>query len=224
MPTVLITGAGRGLGLEFARQYVEAGWRVIATCRDPFRSDGLKTVKAEVHALDVTDTRGVKKLAKELENVPIDLLLNNAAIFGKTQDFGAVDPADWLEVLKTDVVAPMMMAQAFVKHVAKSRGSVMAFMSSRMGSISDNGSGGFYVYRTAKAALNMIVKGLAVDLEPEGIVAVALHPGWVKTEMGGPEAPLEAQASVKGLRKVLGGLTEKHNGKFIGYDGIEIPW
>jgi NAD(P)-dependent dehydrogenase (short-subunit alcohol dehydrogenase family) len=224
MPTVLITGAGRGLGLEFASQYAKAGWRVIATCRDPFRSEGLKTVKAEVHVLDVTDYRGVLKLAKELESVPIDLLLNNAAIFGDSQEFGSIDPADWLQVLNTDVVAPMMMAQAFLANVAKSRGSVMAFMSSRMGSISENGSGGFYVYRTAKAALNMIVKGLSVDLEPQGIVTVALHPGWVKTEMGGPEAPLDVTTSVTGLRKVLGSLTDKHNGKFLGYDGLEIPW
>ncbi|MCC7168376.1 MAG: SDR family oxidoreductase [Rhodospirillales bacterium] len=222
--TVFITGAGKGLGLEFARQYAQAGWRVIATCRAPAKSAELKALGVETHPLDVADFDAVSALAKKLRGTPIDLLLGNAAQFGEAQDFGQVDMEDWATVLRVDVMAPLALAQSFVDHVAQSPGRVMAFLSSRMGSIADNGSGGFYIYRTAKAALNMLVKNLAVDLEPRGIVAVALHPGWVRTDMGGPNAPLEPPVSVAGLRTVLSRITDRDTGKFYGHDGVEIPW
>ncbi|MBI4968548.1 MAG: SDR family oxidoreductase [Rhodospirillales bacterium] len=222
--TVFITGAGKGLGLEFARQYAQAGWRVIATCRAPDKSSELQALGVETHPLDVADFDAVSALAKTLRGTPIDLLLSNAAQFGEAQDFGQVDMEDWATVLRVDVMAPLALAQSFVDHVAQSPGRVMAFLSSRMGSIADNGSGGFYIYRTAKTALNMLVKNLAVDLEPRGIVAVALHPGWVKTDMGGPNAPLEPPVSVAGLRTVLSRITDRDTGKFYGYDGVEIPW
>lgn len=222
--TVFITGAGKGLGLEFARQYAQAGWRVIASCRAPAKSADLAALGVETHALDVADFDAVAALAKKLRGTPIDLLLGNAAQFGDSQEFGQVDMEDWAHVLRVDLMAPLALAQAFVEHVGVSRGRVMAFLSSRMGSIADNGSGGFYIYRTAKAALNMLVKNLAVDLEPRGIVTVALHPGWVRTDMGGPSAPLEPPVSVAGLRQVLGRITDRDSGKFLGHDGIEIPW
>lgn len=225
MPTVLITGASRGLGLEFARQYAHAGWRVIATCRDPGCSGKLTGLPGvETHALDSADFGWIKVLAKKLEGRAIDLLLCNAAQFGGDQEFGQVEPEDFLETLNVNVVGPMMMAQSFLPHVMASKGRVMAFMSSRMGSMADNASGGYYIYRASKAGLNAVVKSLSVDLEAKGVVALALHPGWVKTDMGGPAAPLSPEQSIAGLRKVLESVTSMHSGKFLSYDGEEIPW
>ncbi|MBF0269378.1 MAG: SDR family oxidoreductase [Alphaproteobacteria bacterium] len=225
MPTVFITGSNRGLGLEFARQYAHAGWRVIATCRDPGCSAKLSGLPGvEIHALDVTDYGWIKVLADKLKDKPIDLMLCNAAQFGGDQEFGAVDVDDFAETLNVNVIAPMMLAQAFRPHVAASQGRVMAFLSSRMGSIADNASGGFYIYRASKAALNALVKSLSVDLESSGIVSLALHPGWVKTDMGGEAAPLSPGESISGLRKVLGQVTSQHSGKFLSYNGEEIPW
>jgi NAD(P)-dependent dehydrogenase (short-subunit alcohol dehydrogenase family) len=225
LPTVFITGASKGLGLEFARQYAHAGWRVIATCRNPGCADKLAGLPGiETHVLDVTDYGWMKTLAAKLSDVPIDLLLCNAGIFGADQEFGLVEPKDFAETLNVDVVAPMMLAQCFASHVEASKGRVMAFLSSRMGSMQDNTSGGFYVYRAAKAGLNAVVKSLSVDLEPKGIVALALHPGWVKTDMGGPSAPLSPKDSIASLRQVLAGVTEAHSGKFLSYNGEEIPW
>lgn len=225
MPTVFITGASRGLGLEFARQYAHAGWRVIATCRNPGCSEKLSGLPGiETHVLDVTDFGWIKVLAGKLEERPIDLLLCNAGIFGGDQEFGRVESEDFAETLNTNVIAPMMLAQSFWPHVAAGRGRVMAFLSSRMGSMADNNSGGYYIYRASKAALNAVVKSLSVDLEAKGIAAVALHPGWVQTDMGGKTAPMTPQDSVAGLKRVLDGLTQKHSGKFLNHDGEEIPW
>lgn len=225
MPTVFITGASRGLGLEFARQYAHAGWRVIATCRNLGCSEKLSGLPGiETHVLDVTDFGWIKVLAGKLENRPIDLFLCNAGIFGGDQEFGEVEPQDFAQTLNTNLIAPMMLAQAFWPHVAASKGRVMAFLSSRMGSMEDNKSGGYYIYRASKAGLNAIVKSLSVDLEAKGIAAVALHPGWVKTDMGGEAALLQPADSIAGLRQVLAGLTKKQSGKFLNYDGLEIPW
>jgi NAD(P)-dependent dehydrogenase (short-subunit alcohol dehydrogenase family) len=225
LPTVFITGASRGLGLEFARQYAHAGWRVIATCRDPGcagKMAGLPGVEA--HTLDVTDFGWMSHLAAKLRGTPIDLLLCNAGVMGGAQEFGQVETNDFSATLNVNVIAPLMLAQLFVSHVEESKGRTMAFLSSRMGSIADNGSGGYYIYRAAKAGLNAVVKSLSVDLEPRAIKAVALHPGWVKTDMGGSAAPLSPEDSVKGLRRVLDGLKRPQSGKFLSYDGEEIPW
>lgn len=225
MPTVFITGASRGLGLEFARQYAQAGWRVIATCRNLGGSEGLPGLPGvETHALDVTDFEAMKALAVKFETCPIDLFLCNAGIFGGDQEFGEVEPQDFARTLNTNLIAPTMLAQAFWPQVAASKGRVMAFLSSRMGSMEDNKSGGYYIYRASKAGLNAIVKSLSVDLEAKGILAVALHPGWVKTDMGGEAALLQPSESIAGLRQVLAGLSQKHSGKFLNYDGLEIPW
>lgn len=225
MPTVFITGASRGLGLEFARQYAQAGWRVIATCRNLFGSEGLPGLPGvETHSLDVTDFGKIKELPDKLENCPIDLFLCNAGIFGGDQEFGEVEPQDFAQTLNTNLIAPIMLAQTFWPQVAASKGRIMAFLSSRMGSMEDNKSGGYYIYRASKAGLNAIVKSLSVDLEAKGITAVALHPGWVKTDMGGEAALLQPAESIAGLRQVLAGLSQKHSGKFLNYDGLEIPW
>ena len=229
--TVLITGASRGLGLEFVRQYAKDGWRVHACARDPKSSSALQGLasahrgEVRLHALDVADWKAVAALARGLKGEPLDVLLNNAGIYGsRTEPLGKVDADSWIEVLRTNAIAPLKMAEAFVENVAGGRRKVIATVSSLMGSIADNSSGGYYPYRTSKAAVNMVMKSLAVDLKPRGIISVALNPGWVRTDMGGATAPLGVERSVRGMRKVLDGLTRKQSGKFFHYNGEELPW
>jgi NAD(P)-dependent dehydrogenase (short-subunit alcohol dehydrogenase family) len=227
MPTVLITGANRGLGLEFARQYAADGWRVIACARRADTPALQALVAAEplvsAHALDVTDQAAVDRLAAALSGTPIDVLLNVAGVMGSKR-FGATDYAEWAQVLAVNVLAPMKMAEAFVEHVAASEEKKIVTLTSRMGSIGDNSSGGYYAYRSAKAAANAVMKSLALDLAGRGIIAVPIHPGWVRTDMGGSSAPLEAPDSVAGMRKVIAGLTPADSGKFLQYEGKELAW
>lgn len=229
--TILVTGASRGLGLEFVRQYASDGWRVHACARNPTASQDLQELASRhkgavhLHPLDVTDWKAVGALALELEGESVDILLNNAGIYGSRDEaLGATDPERWLEVFAVNAIAPLKMAEAFLGHVASSRLKIIATVSSLMGSISDNTSGGYYPYRTSKAAVNMVMKGLAVDLKRRGIISVALNPGWVRTDMGGAAAPLGVERSVRGMRKVLEGLTRKDSGRFFHYTGEELPW
>ncbi|MFN4284177.1 MAG: SDR family oxidoreductase [Alphaproteobacteria bacterium] len=226
MPTVLVTGANRGLGLEFARQYAADGWRVVATCRDPASASDLKAVAGvEIHALDVRDIAAGRALAETLAGTPVDLLLNNAGVYGpRGQALGNLDAEDWIEVLRVNTVAPLKLAEAFLPHLKAGRGKQAAFVTSLMGSIADNGSGRFYAYRSSKAALNMAVKSFALDTAADGLTAILLHPGWVQTDMGGPDAPVTPKESVSGMRKVLAGATRKDSGDFFGYDGRRLPW
>ena len=226
MPSVLITGANRGIGLEFARQYAAAGWRVFATCRDPARARALKDMTGDVRlcALDVGDFVAINVLARELEE-PIDILINNAGTYGpEPQTLESLDYAGWAETFRIDCMAPIRMSQAFLDHVEKSRLKIVVAITSKMGSIADNSSGEAYIYRSSKAALNMAFKSLAVDLAPRGIVAAVIHPGWVKTEMGGPGALISASESVSGMRSLIGRLMPEDSGRFWSYDGTEIPW
>ncbi len=226
MPTVLITGAGRGLGLEFAKQYADDGWTVHAACREPEAAAALRRLGDGVRMprLDVTSAEQVAELADELRGVAIDLLLNNAGIFGpRGYPLGQIDYAAWAEVLRVNTLAPLRVAAAFVEHVATSALKRMAFVTSRMGSIEQN-SGGGYIYRSSKAALNSAVKSLAIDLAPRGVTAVVIHPGWVRTEMGGPGATIAPAESVAGMRRVFAGLTPDDGGRFFDYDGSSLPW
>jgi NAD(P)-dependent dehydrogenase (short-subunit alcohol dehydrogenase family) len=209
VPTVLITGANRGIGLEFARSFAADGWRVIACCRHPEKSQELKEIggEIEVHKLDVTDGLAVASLARELADVAIDILINNAGTYGPETGFGETDYDDWLDVLKVNTLAPMRLAERFVKQVGKSDRKLIVNISSRSGSIADNTSGGSYIYRTSKAALNMVTKGLAVDLKRHGITVVSFHPGWVQTDMGGDGAPVSVKDSVAGMRAAIDKLT-----------------
>ncbi len=225
--TILITGANRGLGLQFAKQYADDGWRVHATCRDPDAAEALNAAASDrltVRRLDVCDGDQVGALARALAGEPIDVLLNNAGVIGDRGAFGATDYAVWHETLGTNTLAPMRMAEAFADHVAASARKQMVFVSSRMGSIGDNGSGGSYVYRSSKAALNAVVKSLSIDLAARGVTAVAFHPGWVSTDMGGASATIAPAESVGGMRAVIERLTPADNGRFLDYDGSEIPW
>ena len=232
MYTTLITGANRGIGLEFARQYAADGWRVLACCRHPEKADALNDIASrhpgavQVHALDVTDTAQIEALAKTLSSETIDVLLNNAGYYpesGRT-GFGQADCDEWLQAFRINTMAPLKMAEAFVPHVVRSKLKIIASISSKMGSMTDNTSGGAYLYRSSKAALNMVVKSLAHDLGARGITAAVFHPGWVLTDMGGPNAMITAEQSVSGLRQVIAKLTPAESGKFFNYDGAEIAW
>ncbi len=226
MSTVLITGAGRGLGLEFARQYAAEGWRVFATCRDPDAASALAAVEGDVRLcrMDVTSGREVADAARALAGEPIDLLLNNAGIIGqRAVSFGGIDYEAWAEVLAVNTLAPIRVAEAFVDQVAASDWKRMAFITSRMGSIAGSG-GGYTPYRSSKAALNAAVVSLVDDLTPRGITAVVIHPGWVKTDMGGPGAALTPAESVTAMRRVFQGLTAADSGRFLDHDGTSVPW
>lgn len=227
MPTCLITGANRGLGLEFARQYAADGWKVIATCRRPETAEELKALEGDVqvHPLDVTDFARVEALGKELGGEAIDVLIKNAGVYGpRVVPHGSVDYAAWAEVLRANAMAPLKISAVFESHVARSKLRRIVAVTSLMGSMTDNTTGGAYIYRSSKAALNAVMKSLAVDLKGKGIAVAVLHPGWVKTDMGGPGAHIEASESVDGMRKVIDGMSVENTGRFMNYDGTELPW
>jgi len=227
MPTLLVTGANRGLGLEFVRQYAADGWRVLACCRTLEGAATLRDVEGavETYILDVANFPAIEKLAADLKGQTIDVLLNNAGIYGsKSSQFGSVDYDEWLGVLHIDTMAPLKMAESFIEHVAKSELKRIVTVSSKMGSIADNTSGGSYVYRSSKGAVNVVTKSMANDLKSRGVTCAVLHPGWVMTDMGGPNALISAEESVRGMKGVIDGLDLLQSGKFFNYDGNEIPW
>lgn len=227
MPTVLVTGSNRGLGLEFVRQYAADGWSVIATCREPERADALNDVAGDVTvvAMPVDDDARVRAVAAELAGTAIDVLVNNAGTYGpRGLAFGDLDADAWSGVFRINAIAPLKVSEAFIDHVRAGQQKKIAVVSSKMGSIADNGSGGSYIYRSGKAALNAAAKSLAIDLEGEGISVAILHPGWVRTDMGGPDALIDAQQSVAGMRGVIESLDLASTGRFRNYDGTEIPW
>lgn len=231
MSTVLITGANRGLGLEFTRQYAAEGWQVLACCRHPAEADALNAIahrsrgQVRVHALDVAELNTIDALAKTLQGTPIDLIINNAGIYpDRHSGFGQIDYDAWMMAFLVNTMAPLKVAEAFVSHLERGQGKLIATVSSKMGSLDDNTSGGCYLYRSSKSAVNMVMKSLSLDLAARGIRAVILHPGWVQTDMGGPNALIMPEQSVSGMRRVLENVTNKQTGRFLSYDGSEIPW
>ena len=220
--TVLITGANRGIGLELVKQYAANGWKVLACCREPQSAKALNALNnVKTFALDVADFKQIDALAMQLKGHAIDVLINNAGVY----PHGSLDDAHvWAEAFKINSMAPHKMADAFKSHIAKSTLKKLATLSSKMGSIDDNTSGGSYMYRSSKVAVNMVMKSLAIDLKPLGISVVTLHPGWVQTDMGGSNALINTQTSVTGLRKVIDNLSLANTGKFIAFDGKEIAW
>lgn len=231
MPSALITGANRGLGLEFARQYLTDGWQVYAACRDPdsaselHRLDDASGHQLRLLAMDVTDPASVKAAAAELDGQAIDLLLNNAGIIGpRGQIIGNIDYDAWAKVLDVNTIGPMRVAEAFVDHVARSDRKLIVTLTSGMGSLADNTSGGSIAYRSSKAAVNMVMRKLAIDLAARGITCVVVNPGWVRTDMGGAQATLAPVDSVTALRRLIETLGPAQSGKFYNYDGREYVW
>ena len=223
MPTILITGAGRGLGLELARRFVDLGWETLGTVRELAKGAAMPR-GSQTFLCDVTDRASLARLARDLAGRPIDVLFCNAGMFGKRQQsLGSVDYDLWAEVMRVNVFAPMACVEALVDNVAASDRRQIVMMSSRMGSIGENG-GGEVVYRSSKAALNAVTKSLSIDLAPRGVTLVAVHPGWVQTDMGGPRATLTPAQSVAGLAQVVQDLTPAKTGRFFNYDGAEIAW
>jgi NAD(P)-dependent dehydrogenase (short-subunit alcohol dehydrogenase family) len=238
MPTLLMTGANRGLGLGMTGLFADAGWTIHACCRKPDAADELKAIAdkgdVHIHALDVGDFAAIESLAAELKGTAIDVLFNNAGIMNATQKsfdptdtsdaFGNLDFDGWMQILRINVMAPARMTECFVGHVAASDRKTICNMSSIMGSIGGNDSGSWYAYRTSKAALNMVTRSLAADLKDQDITVVSLHPGWVRTSMGGPSAALSPEESVSGLFEVVSGIKPENSGELICWDGGTLPW
>lgn len=228
MPSTLITGANRGLGFEFARQYLADGWQVYAACRDPASASELRRLaedKLRILAMDLTDPASIRAAATELDGQAIDLLLNNAGIIGpRGQTIGNIDYEAWAEVLAVNTMGPMRVSEAFVEHVASSERKLIVTLTSGMGSIADNTSGGSIVYRSSKAAVNMVVRSLTIDLAPRGITCVVVNPGWVRPDMGGPNASLEPSESISALRRLIATFGPEQSGKFFNHTGREYPW
>lgn len=228
--TILITGANRGIGLELVRCFCRMEWQVFACCRQPDDAPALAVLEQDypqlvILQLDVGDSAQIAALGRQLAGRPIDILFHNAGMFGpQQQGFGDVDEAWWLEAFRVNTVAPLKLTEALVENVAASQRRVVAAMGTQLGSLADNSSGGLYIYRSSKAALHMVVRSLAADLAPRGITAVVYHPGWVRTRMGGDEAPLEPAQSAAALARRLCELTPADAGKFFSWQGHEIPW
>ena len=228
---VLVTGANRGLGLEFVRQYAAEGWQVFAACRAPDAASDLQALAARsdgrirVLAMDVTDTASVRKAAAGLNGEAIDLLLNNAGVGGPPgQQLGSLDYVAWAKVLEANTLGPMRVVEAFLENVAKSDQRRIVTITSGMGSVEDNTSGGRYAYRSSKTAVNMVMKCLAVDLAPRGITCIVMNPGWVRTDMGGSGGTLSPTESIKAMRSVIAALKPEDTGKFLSYTGKPFPW
>lgn len=223
MGTILITGCDTGLGREFARQYAAEGHRVYATCLNPATAKETAAIAGdiEVLGLDVTDHAAIEALAERLRGEAIDVLVSNAGLGHPHRGFGETDYAHWRLILETNLLGPMKIAECFVEHVARGQNRVMAFISSRMGSIGSNLTGGVYAYRTSKAGLNMMVRSLAVDLAPRRVCCIALHPGWADTEPGGRVPTAE---SVAGMRGVIHRAGPHHTGSFVTYHDQPLPW
>jgi len=226
MKQLLVTGANRGIGLEFTQQYLANGWHVYATYRQQPGTAlaALACDQLTLLPLDVTEDASILALQEQLSGVELDLIINNAGLFGpRDQSLGTVSRQQWLDVLNVNSVAPLMLAQALRSNLTTKQGT-FAVLSSRMGSIDDNDSGSLYLYRSSKTAVNQVVKSLSIDLKDQGIKVIALHPGWVRTDMGGPNGSIDTRTSVDGIRHVLEHISPADSGRFINYDGTAIAW
>ncbi|MCL1093698.1 SDR family oxidoreductase [Shewanella kaireitica] len=230
MKTVFITGANRGLGLELAKQYAQRNYKVIACCRDIDSAHELTLLEQQYstirpYALDVSNETDILALTEVFKAQPIDVLIHNAGVSGEGCDnLSNMDQQGWLDVLKVNTIAPMLITQALLNSILVGQDKTIIGMTSILASIDDNRSGGRYSYRASKAALNQIIKSLACELSDSGVKTMAIHPGWVQTDMGGKDGKLTVQASVKGMLNVIDNLKAKHSGSFFVYDGTQLPW
>ena len=222
---VLVTGGNRGLGLELVRQYLAAGWSVTATCRSPREADALNSLDARVEQLDMCETSSFSRFAERLSGAPIDLLVNNAGVYGgPAQVLSTLDVPSWLDTILVNAIAPIKLTEALLPNLQKAAAPKAIFISTDMASFSVDTGGGEYIYRSSKAALNSAVRLLAMDLVPKGISVAALHPGWVHTDMGGANAPLSPRTSVEGMRAVIDRLPSPSGPSFLSYEGRPIGW
>lgn len=230
MPSIFVTGSNRGLGLEWVRQFAHSGWRVFASCRHPGEALELMQLAKQypmvsIHHLDVTIPEDIRAIAWEMEGEPIDILINNAGIYLEkgTPEFGCLRYYEWARTLAVNTLGGMRVAEALVDNVAASDKRLIVAISSHMGSIADIQSPDSYYYRSSKAALNAAMQGLSVQLKPLGIGVLILHPGGVKTRMG-PRDGITPKESVLGMRHIIDRFTMADTGRFIRYDGTELPW
>ncbi len=225
MPTILITGANRGIGYALCESYLKDGWRVIGTARRP---DAQLPEGAELCVLDASNYSSIEQLAVQLKDIPLDVIWNNAGVYlDKNVDFAQLDTQTWLATFAINTVAPIQIAQALQSNLAQSTRKVLAFTTSKMGSLEHNGSQA-YAYRSSKSALNMAVRCLANELATQKISCLMLHPGHVKTDMGGEEGAIDKATSVAGMRSIVDGVESNNypsqNSQFFDYDGSTIPW
>ena len=230
MATILVTGANRGIGLEFVKHYLDRGEQVIGTYRDIVSSDKLIQM-GEVYdslktlTLDVSSDESLKYFSDQLGDIPIDIFINNAGVYGpRNSTFNNVDEKNWIPVLRINAIAPLILTQLIIENLRRSSVKKLIYITSKMGSIDDNKGGGSYVYRSSKTTLNAVVKNISIDLDREGMLVTLLHPGWVRTDMGGPNGLIDTNTSVSGMIKVIDGLEQSLSGSFFNYDGTEIPW
>lgn len=230
MTTVLVTGASRGLGLEFVRQYAGDGADVLACVRDPVTSTVLNELaqaangRITVYRLDVGSEKSLASFKSELAARPIDILINNAGVYGgDAQELGKIDYAGWLDTLNINTLGPIRVLEALQANLTAGHDRKVIAISSAMGS-NDRHKGNALLYRSSKAALNNAIKGASIALKSEGIIAVVVHPGWVRTDMGGPTATLAADHAVASMRNLISRLCPTDSGTFFNYDGDEIPW
>lgn len=223
-PTVLITGANRGLGLEFARQYAADGWNVIGTARKPANADELHALPVEVVQLDVVDQGSIDTLAKSLAGREIDLLINNAGIFPRASRIEEVDVDAYSQTIAVNTLGPLLVTRALLPQLRRGEKKTIVNITSRLGSIALNDYAAFYGYRESKAALNMFTKTLALELAPEGFTCLTIHPGWVQTDMGGDNATLTPEESISGMRAVIQQLGPADTGTYWSYSGEAVPW
>lgn len=229
MLNVLITGANRGIGLELARQYAEDGDHVFALCRSPQTAARLNELasraggRVSVHAMDVADESSIKAVAGALADRPIDILINNAGIRGgNNQSLEATSSEDWIEAFKVMTIGPFRVVQAFLTNLRAAQNPKVVTLTSQIAATTWP-TGGFYSYASAKAAVNRVMLGLALDLKDQVIVAL-IHPGWVRTDMGGPDADIAPDESASGIREVIAALTRHDSGKFYKWSGDIHPW
>ena len=230
MATVLITGTNRGLGLEFVKHFLQQGDKVIASFRASSHAPELQALvdsnsSLSLMNLDVSDEQSMASFASALGDTAIDVFINNAGVYGpRDANFGKVGSADWESVMKVNAIAPMMLTQQIIGNLRLGNARKLVYVTSKMGSIEDNQGGGSYIYRSSKTALNSVVRSLSVDLREEGFSVAVLHPGWVRTDMGGPNGLIDVTTSVSGMMSVIEGLSPTCSGQFFNYDGSIIPW
>jgi NAD(P)-dependent dehydrogenase (short-subunit alcohol dehydrogenase family) len=230
MTTILITGSNRGIGLEFVRQYAREGANIIACCREPAKAKELRSIadasggKVRVMDLDVSSADSIAALTHDLNGTPIDILINNAGISGPGQQGSdKIDPEGWLETFRVNTVGPVLVAQALHENLQKGREKKLVAITSMMGSTENHG-GGMYAYRSSKAALNNAMRGLAREWAQDGMAVGILHPGWVRTDMGGKNAAVAPEDSVSGLRRQIENLNLKSSGRYVDYAGEALAW